>query len=187
MAHYAGSNQAMNSTAEHDDTVLSIYEPMDHQLYKVSDVGPTLVYDPSSCMLDDSEDEAGITASNASSSPSLNDIGDDSDKGEDGVPVDSPNPGFHRLSGMQSAPTREPVGKITEFEELGIGSSTWLPGTPQVSSSEVGLPPDRGRALTNGGSKGSISMGFKVPVWQLGCSLFPMEVKGGVGAGGMVV
>ncbi|KAF8327872.1 uncharacterized protein EI90DRAFT_3126494 [Cantharellus anzutake] len=37
---------------------------------------------------------------------------------------------------------------LSEFEELGIGSSTWLPGTPQVSSSEVGPPPDRGWALT---------------------------------------
>ncbi|KAF8315741.1 uncharacterized protein EI90DRAFT_3134989 [Cantharellus anzutake] len=37
---------------------------------------------------------------------------------------------------------------LSEFEELGVGSSTWLPGTPQVSSSEVGLPPDRGQALT---------------------------------------
>ncbi|KAF8329746.1 uncharacterized protein EI90DRAFT_3125009 [Cantharellus anzutake] len=43
-------------------------------------------------------------------------------------------PIFTHLSQLQ--PAREPAGKITEFEELGVGSSTWLPGTPQVSSSE---------------------------------------------------
>ncbi|KAF8322785.1 uncharacterized protein EI90DRAFT_3020048 [Cantharellus anzutake] len=100
-----------------------------------------------SCMLDDLEDEAGITASNASSSPSLNDIGDDSDKGEDGVPVDSPNPSFHRLSGMQSAvnsfvvfrqesQTRvkpatgaqkaaSPWGSRSQFGNLGAAYSPW--------------------------------------------------------------
>src|SRR6266705_5340271 len=37
---------------------------------------------------------------------------------------------------------------LSEFEELGVGSSAWLPSTPQASDSGIGLPPDGGRALT---------------------------------------
>ncbi len=37
---------------------------------------------------------------------------------------------------------------LSEFEELRVGSSAWLPSTPQASDSGIGLPPDGGRALT---------------------------------------
>ena len=37
---------------------------------------------------------------------------------------------------------------LSEFEELGIGSSVLLPGTPQTPGSETGPPLDGARALT---------------------------------------
>ena len=40
---------------------------------------------------------------------------------------------------------------LSEFEELRVGSSAWLPSTPQASDSGIGLPPDGGRALTESG------------------------------------